>query len=297
VPGHIPVLSAEVLELLAPRAGETVLDVTVGLGSHAATFLKAIQPGGRLVGFDADTENLEAASRNLRQWERSVELRHVNFREIAAAGLPPVDIIFADLGLSSPHVEEPHRGFTFRADAPLDLRYDRTRGETAAEMIARASEQELSEILRSYGEVRQHRRIARVLKEHPVETTMDLRRCVEQAAGYRAPAILPQVFQAFRIAVNDELGALETLLSEGPTLLRPGGRMGVISYHSLEDRMVKQTFRALALPVKDSLTGKIKALANVELLTKKPVVPSPEEIARNPRARSARLRGIRCRAS
>jgi len=287
---HIPVLLSEVIDLLKPQQGERVLDVTLGLGGHASAFLERIGSDGEFIGLDTDEENLRSAEKLLDVHSQQLKLMHENFRDIRQLQLPEVDVIFADLGLSSPHIDDPQRGFTFRNDAPLDLRFDRTKGQTVAELIAASSEQELTHILRVYGEVRQARKLALAMKEVPMETTFNLKECVERICGYRAPSILPQVFQALRIAVNDELDALKVLLEEGPRLLKSGGRIGVISYHSLEDRMVKQAFRALVEPRKNEQTGAIEQEADFILLTKKPIRPSAEEIERNPRSRSARFR-------
>lgn len=290
---HIPVLLNTVLEVLAPKRGETVLDVTLGLGGHASAFAKVIGEQGRLIAFDADEENLRVAREHLKNVPVKVELFHTNFRDGLLRTLPPIDILFADLGLSSPHIDDPERGFSFRHDGPLDLRFDRSQGESVAQWIARASCEEVAAALWKYGEVRSSRRLAAAIKEEEPKTTGELCQCVEAMFGFHARALLPQVFQAFRIAINDELGALEVLLAKGPELLSPHGRMGIISYHSLEDRMVKQKFRSLATPPKDPLTGAPMRPAMFELVTKRPLVPSPQECESNPRSRSAKFRGIR----
>ena len=293
---HTPVLHTAVLTLLAPKRGETVLDVTLGLGGHAKSFLDSIGPSGHFLALDADSENLAEARRMLARGASQTDLRHGNFRDLKSFGFPPVDILFADLGLSSPHIDDPARGFSFRNDAPLDLRFDRTTGMTAARLIAISTEHELTEILRQYGEVAGARLLARAMKESEIRTTTQLKECVERVRGYRAPAELPRIFQALRIAVNDELGALKVLLLEGPKLLKGGGRMGVISYHSLEDRLVKDAFRTLATPQKDAMTGAVRAEAPFILMTKKPVCPEASEISANVRARSAKFRVIQLRS-
>jgi len=290
---HTPVLHNEVIKLLNPQKGETVLDSTLGLGGHAESFLEAIGESGKLIGIEADKENLKAAQEKLKPFAKQIDLRHANFGDIAALNLPKVDILFADLGLSSPHVDDTGRGFTFRENAPLDMRFDRTKGITAAGLIKSLSEEDLADILWRYGELRSSRRIAREIQEkESVDTTFDIKECVEKAVGYKSKGMLPQVFQALRIAVNDELNVLNVLLQEGVMLLKSGGRMGVISYHSLEDRMVKQAFRSFAEPKIDKVTGQIIEEADFEVFTKKPVIPSDEEVAKNPRARSAKLRII-----
>ncbi len=293
---HLPVLHTTVLESLLPQPGDTVLDVTLGLAGHASSFAQAIGGQGTLIGLDADEDNLGVARERLQTWKGTLQLHHANFGNIQALSLPPVDILFADLGLSSPHLDLPERGFSFRSDGPLDMRFHRGGGETAADLLQRISPEELLKIFYEYGELYQSRRLAAALAGKRFETTTALRTVVEEMYGFRAKHVLPQVFQALRIAVNHELETLETLLAHGPRLLKIGGRMGVISYHSLEDRLVKHAFRTLTLPVKDPLTGKIAEHAPFELLTSKPIVPTPSEIADNPRSRSAKFRIIRRRS-
>lgn len=281
-PEHVPVLSKEILLLLAPQAGETIIDATIGCGGHAKAFLEAIGPKGKLIGIDADRENLTVAERNLAPWQGRFHLIHGNFRDISnilASVSPAPSIMFADLGLSSPHIDDPSRGFTFRADAPLDLRFNREESTPASSLIARCSLQELVAIFRTYGELPRSLALAEEIHSSYPTRTSDLRSCVEKVFGWRAQRYLPQVFQALRIAVNDELSALRNFLRDGPELLAPGGRMGIVCYHSLEDRMVKQEFRR-------------RSLARFRLLTAKAVRPTPEECAQNPRSRSARFRAI-----
>lgn len=291
---HIPVLLQTVLDTVQPKAGESVLDVTLGLGGHAEAFLRQTSPDGVFTGLDADPANIELAQERLKPFGDRVQLKHVNFGQIAELNLPKMDIIFADLGLSSPHLDDASRGFSFRFDGPLDLRFDRTSGQTARSLIHVAEEQELTQIFRLYGELhKEGSRLGRILAGQDLATTTALKECIEKGFGYRAKQILPQVFQALRIAVNDELSVLEALLQTAPTLLAPGGRMAVLSYHSLEDRMVKQTFRALCEPVKDPITGKVAVPADFEMLTKKAVQAGDDEILKNPRARSVKFRAIR----
>ncbi|HCI03778.1 MAG: 16S rRNA (cytosine(1402)-N(4))-methyltransferase RsmH [Candidatus Peribacteraceae bacterium] len=290
---HIPVLLKEVIELLNPKDGQVVLDVTIGLGGHAKAFLVRIGSRGKLIGLDADQNNLSLANEALAEFGSAVELHLTNFSQINELNIPKVDIVFADLGLSSPHIDDPNRGFTFREDASLDMRYDQSSGITASELISSLKEDALANVLWKYGELRTSRRIAKIIKESDkVDTTFKLKECIEKSAGYKAKHIIPQVFQALRIAVNDELGSLEILLSQVPDLIKPGGRIGIISYHSLEDRMVKQAFRKLSEPEIDPVTGQIVKAAPFEIVTKKPIVPSESEIEANPRARSAKLRII-----
>lgn len=292
---HTPVLLSETLALLSPQPGEVVLDVTLGLGGHAQALLKATDPDGRLIGLDADAVNLAEAQRRLASWEGRIALHHANFRSTLDVVDKPVDVLFADLGVSSPHFDDPSRGFTFRADAPLDLRFDQQAGSTAAEWIAAASAQEITDALREFGEVNQAYRLAQVIKKRHPLTTTELAECVEEVCTWRTSSILPQVFQALRIAVNDELGSLRTLLDAIPQLLHPGGRCGIIAYHSLEDRLVKQYFRTLCAVEKDPETGQDMGKPAYVLLTKKAIVPGAQEIAQNPRARSAKFRAV-CKA-
>lgn len=293
-PHHIPVLLREALDLLDPKAGETVLDVTLGLGGHARAFLERTEPNGRLIGLDADVENLTFATERLRTYSDRTEFHHENFGDLAKLSLPPIDILFADLGLSSPHVDDADRGFSFRFDGPLDLRYDRSTGIPACALIENASTASLAQIFREYGELfREAKKLGSLLGGRKFPTTTALKAAIEQGFGWRAPKILPQIFQALRLAVNDELGVLARLLTIGPTLLALGGRMGVISYHSLDDRMVKRMFRALTTPTKDLVTGKVVVAASFEEITHKAVVPTSAETTENPRSRSAKFRIIR----
>jgi 16S rRNA (cytosine1402-N4)-methyltransferase len=288
---HVPVLREAVLKLLRPAAGETVIDATLGLGGHALSFLEHIGKTGSYVGIDADSENIAIARERLTGW-KNVTLHHANFRDLPTLNLSCADIILADLGLSSPHIDDPERGFSFRFDAALDLRFDRTQGIAAAEKIAHASIDELADILRSYGEVPSPGRLARAILESPPATTAALRAVIESVYAWRAKRFMAQVFQALRVWTNDELGALNMLLRSAPRLLKTGGRFAVISYHSLEDRAVKSAFRSLTTAEKDPVTGKIALAAPFTLLTRKPIRPSADEQARNPRSRSALLRAI-----
>ncbi|MDP6562100.1 MAG: 16S rRNA (cytosine(1402)-N(4))-methyltransferase RsmH, partial [Candidatus Peribacteraceae bacterium] len=255
--------------------------------------LKQTKSEGSLVGLDADEENLTKAKAQLVQYADQSQFVHANFSQLPDLNLGTFDIILADLGVSSPHFDEPERGFSFRFDGPLDMRFDRSSGETAAKLIDRSSAEDLSRILRNFGEVRQQSRLAQALKESRPQTTQEAFAIIESVAGFRAKSVAPQVFQALRIAVNDELGALEILLNTAPKMLNSGGRLGIISFHSLEDRLVKQTFRTLCSVEKDETTGADIGKAPFELLQRKAIKPSDEEIESNPRARSARLRVLR----
>jgi 16S rRNA (cytosine1402-N4)-methyltransferase len=290
---HVPVLQTVVLDVLLPAAGETVLDVTLGLGGHASAMGARIGPNGLLIALDADSDNLKDASERLQAVGCRLDLRHANFGDLPELSLPPVDVLFADLGLSSPHLDDASRGFSFRTDAPLDMRFDRTRGRPVSQLLDRRSTADVAIWFKEYGELEKAGVLAHAVTGKGIETTGQLRKAVEGVYGYKAPSLLPQVFQALRIAVNNEIGVLQTLLEIGPTLLAPGGRMGVLSYHSLEDRMTKHAFAALTTPEKDPITGKVRKVAPFEALTRKPIVPTESEQHDNPRSRSAKFRAIR----
>lgn len=283
--GHEPVLLAEVLELLAVSPGGFYVDGTVGLGGHAAALLRASAPDGRLLGFDRDAETLARAAEALLAFGSRVRLVHADYREAEAwlANDPPHGILL-DLGVSSVQLDTPDRGFSFRAEGPLDMRMDQSRGETAAEVVNRMREADLADVIYRFGEERASRRIARAIVEERrrsrIATTTSLATIVRRAAGRsRRPGLDPatRTFQALRIHVNRELEGLGRALAALAARLRPGGRLAVIAFHSLEDREVKQTFRSLQAE-------------GFRVLTRKPVRPGPLETSRNPRSRSARLR-------
>jgi 16S rRNA (cytosine1402-N4)-methyltransferase len=302
---HKSVLRAETLELLKPKTGEIFVDATLGLGGHAFALLEN-SAETRVLGVDQDQQAIEIAERRLAKFgDRSV-IFHENFsgikRVLAAAGIEKVDGVLADLGVSSLQFDSPERGFSFRFDAPLDMRMnagDET--ETAADLLATLSEFEIARIIYEYGEERKSRRIAsRIVwkreQGEPVKTTKQLADLVEKAVGRSKsdkthPAT--KTFQALRIAVNGELEILEQFIRDSVDVLKIGGRLAVITFHSLEDRIVKQTMQKLAgkcfcpprLP--QCACG---ASCEVEILTRKPVVPSDAELEANPRARSAKLR-------
>jgi 16S rRNA (cytosine1402-N4)-methyltransferase len=286
-PKHVPVLAADVIRLLDPRPGETWVDGTVGAGGHARLIAERLAPGGRLIGLDQDEGMLALARPRLDGLP--VTLVHANFDQLpqvlANLGIEQVDGVFADLGFASDQVDDPARGLSFQSDGPLDMRLDPSAGQTAADLVNRLSERALADIFYEYGEERHSRRVARRIverrKEKPFATTGELAEVVRRSVP-RSGAIDPatRVFQALRIAVNDELGALDRLLAALPRLVRPGGRAGIISFHSLEDRRVKHAFRDREA---------------WEVLTKKPVEASDAETAANPRSRSAKLRVARRR--
>ncbi len=276
----------EIVFLLRPRGEGWVIDGTVGLGGHAEALLSASAASVRLLGLDVDPEALARAGARLRPFGDRVRLARASFRAVRAAaeanGVTAARSILLDLGVSSYQLEASGRGFSFQADEPLDMRLDPSTGETAAALANRLPEAELARIISEYGEEPHARRIARALvRRRPVATTGDLvaavRSAVPRAAWPRRIHVATRTFQALRMAVNDEPGALRQALAEAPALLTIGGRLGVISFHSGEDRIVKQTFRALAS-------------ARFAELEPSPLRPGDDEVRVNPRARSAKLR-------
>jgi 16S rRNA (cytosine1402-N4)-methyltransferase len=289
-PRHAPVLLAETVALLEPSRGGVFVDCTVGLGGHARALLDA--GATRLIGMDRDTDALQLAGEALRPWGERVELVHSDYRKLdsvlQARGLDAADGILADLGVSSMQLDAEGRGFSFRRDEPLDMRMDRTAGPTAAALLETVEEEELANVIFEYGEERHSRRVARAIvgarRQRPIATTGELAQVVRRAVphrGYQRIDPATRTFQALRIWVNQELEGLETFLATATARLRRGGRLAVITFHSLEDRIVKHGFRALAA-----------GGGELRVLTRKPIVPGDEEVARNPRARSAKLRGI-----
>ena len=299
---HLPVLRDRVVEWLAPTEPGVLVDVTVGLGGHAAALLAAA-PGLRLIGLDRDPEAIEHASRRLQQFGERVVLVNREFGDLpevlSELSSPKPSAILADLGASSLQLDTAERGFSFQQDAPLDMRMS-SRGRTAADLVNEAPEEELVRVLKDYGEERRARRLARALVEararRPVRTTGELARLAERVVGRSSkdrihPAT--RTFQALRIAVNDELGQLERFLEPAVRALRPGGRIAVIAFHSLEDRIVKHSFRRLAgscvcPPAVPVCVCEPERL--IEVLTRRAERPGDDEVAANPRARSARLR-------
>jgi 16S rRNA (cytosine1402-N4)-methyltransferase len=287
--GHVPVMTAEALEFLQPARGGVFLDCTVGLGGHSRAMLEA--GASRVIGIDRDLDALAQARTTLAPWSGKADLVHSDYREIDSVldglNIALVDGALADLGVSSMQFDEPGRGFSFQRDEPLDMRMDRSGGETAAQLIASAGEEELADTIYAYGEERFSRRIARRIvearREAPIDTTLKLATIVRRAIpsrGYQRIDPATRTFQALRIWVNRELEGLDAFLGALAKRLRAGARLVVITFHSLEDRIVKHTLRALEK----------SADVAVRILTKKPMVPGESEMAVNPRARSAKLR-------
>jgi 16S rRNA (cytosine1402-N4)-methyltransferase len=286
---HIPVMTAEVLQFLRPEQGGLFVDCTVGLGGHSRALLEA--GASRIIGLDRDLDALARARDTLAPWGDRVELVHADYRAIdevlESRKIARVDGALADLGVSSMQFDAPGRGFSFMRDEPLDMRMDRSSGETAADLVAQSTERDLADAIFHYGEERFSRRIARALvearREAPVGTTGRLAAIVRRAIPHRGGHVridpATKTFQALRIWVNRELDGLDRFVETAARRLRAGARLVVIAFHSLEDRIVKHTLRALQ-----------QRDGAVQVLTKKPLVPTGDETYRNPRARSAKLR-------
>jgi 16S rRNA (cytosine1402-N4)-methyltransferase len=288
---HTPVLLDEVMEKLAPAPGGVYCDATVGLGGHAAEILRRSAPSGRLIGIDRDREALAAAGQRLSEFGDRVQLMHGRFANLpsilADAGIKELNGCLVDLGVSSLQLDRAGRGFSFRAKGPIDMRMDQSEGETAAEFLRRIDEAELERILVDLGEERYARRIAAAVvqaRHQGLSSTTELAELVARAAPSRERGKDPatRTFQALRMAINDELGELERFLAQIPSLLAPGGRLAVITFHSLEDRLAKRALRALA--------ARDAPGARLQLLNKHVITASDDERRRNPRSRSAKLR-------
>jgi len=289
-PQHVPVLLDEVLEFLNVRPGGVIADATVGLGGHSAAIARRLGAKGRLICFDRDPEAMELAKARMEEVRAELEAEMPEvvyaaraFSEAAMEiGPASLDGLLADFGVSSLQLDEAHRGFSFRHEGPLDMRMDTRSGETAGQVVNQADEAELADLIYEFGEERRSRRIARaIVRARPISTTAELAGVISAAApSMKGDKIHPatRTFQALRIRVNDELGEIRSLLKSAPSLLRPGGRLAMISFHSLEDRLVKDALRE---------GGRDGTYA---VLTKKPVVAGEQEEMRNPRSRSAKLR-------
>jgi len=301
---HTPVLLDETVSALAVQPGGRYIDCTLGGGGHAAAILERGAPGGQLLGIDADPEAIKAASIKLAAHRDSILLINANFVKLQAICLKydfqPVHGILFDLGISSLQLDSAGRGFSFQHDAPLDMRFSPDQEVTVDDIINRYSEAEIARIIRTYGEEGYSHRIARcIVKERPVKTTLELARTVEQAVGGRKGRIHPatKTFQALRIAVNHELENLESALRQAVDLLGYGGRLVVISYHSLEDRIVKQFMQreAKGCICPPSIPACVCGhTACLRVLNKRVITPSSREVQLNPRSRSARLRAAEC---
>ena len=289
-PQHVPVLLEEALKYLSVRPGGVYVDATLGLAGHSSEIAKRLGAKGRLICFDRDPEAMEAAKAKLNEVgaELGGEMPEVVFEprafSEASSHIEPasLDGLLADFGVSSLQLDEAHRGFSFRSDGPLDMRMDTRSGETAGQVVNQEDENELADLIYEFGEERRSRRIARaIVRARPITTTAELAQIVSAAApSMKGDKIHPatRTFQALRIRVNNELGEIQSLLKSAGSLLKPGGRLVLISFHSLEDRLVKDAFRE---------AGRAKVF---EVLTKKPVVAGEQEQMRNPRSRSAKLR-------
>src|SRR5215469_6317424 len=291
-PQHVPVLLDEVMQYLNVRPGGVIADATLGLAGHSSEIARRLGSKGKLIAFDRDPEAMALGTTKLEELcaelgSEMPEMRLVpkTFSE-AANEIEPgsLDGLLADIGVSSLQLDEAHRGFSFRSEGPLDMRMDTRTGETAGQVVNQADEEELANLIYEFGEERRSRRIARaIVRARPITTTAELARVVSAAApAMKGDKIHPatRTFQALRIYVNDELGEIRTLLESAPSLVRPGGRLVLISFHSLEDRLVKDAFR-------DGSRNGV-----YEVLTKKPVMAGEEEEVRNRRARSAKMRAV-----
>ena len=287
---HKPVMADEVIRFLHPSPGEIIFDATIGCGGHSALLLNHIKPNGILIGVDRDSETLKFTQEELKRFGDIVRLSHRNFKDIDKILLElqigEIDAALFDLGISSYQLDKKGRGFSFTDEKSLDMRMDVSSGPSAYEIVNRVKSEDLERIIRDFGEERHFRRITRFIiearKSKPIESSFELTEIIKRAVGrfYRAQKINPatRTFQGIRIAVNEELRNIEEALSKTVRLLRPGGRICVISFHSLEDRIVKNKFR------------EFKSEGLGEIITKKPITPKDEEKKENPRSRSAKMR-------
>ncbi len=297
---HQPVLYKEIIHALQPQAGGLYVDGTLGAGGHARGILEASAPDGQLLGLDVDPQALAIARRYLAPYEHRIHLAQASYTslstQLALLQWDAVDGIVLDLGASSMQFDMPERGFSFLQDAPLDMRFGPHIPQTAADLVNKYSERELADLIYQYGEERESRKIARaIVKARPIHTTRELVAAIESVSPRRGDRVHPatRTFQALRIAVNDELTSIEEVLPQAVAALKPGGRLAVISFHSLEDRIVKDFFREqsrdLINPPYERIY-EVERKATLKEVHRKPIVPSEEEIKDNPRARSAKLR-------
>jgi len=289
---HIPVMLREVIDYLNPRPGKIIVDATLGTGGHSFEILKRITPGGKLIGIDRDEDSLAICRKRLSEFSSSCEFVHGNFVDLdqilEKLGIDKIDGIVFDLGISTYQLKDPERGFSFQQEGPLDMRLDKSSYISAYDLVNNLNESEISNMLWSFGEERWHNRIARLLVEErrnqPISTTSQLANLVMRAIPYRYrkgyyrihPAT--RTFQAVRIAVNRELEILETAVKKAVAILGKKAKICVISFHSLEDRVIKHTFRAL------------KADGLIDIVTAKPLTPAPSEVIANPSSRSSKFR-------
>ena len=297
---HQPVLYQEIIHALQPQAGGRYVDGTLGAGGHARGILEACAPDGQLLGLDVDPQALAVARKTLAPYEGRVHLAQASYASLTAQlerlGWDEVDGILLDLGASSMQFDTPERGFSFMQDAPLDMRFGPHAPQTAADLVNKLSERELADLIHRYGEERNSRRIARaIVKARPLHTTRELAAIIESVSPRRGGRLHPatRTFQALRMAVNEELASIESVLPQAVARLKSRGRLAVISFHSLEDRIVKEFLRSQSRDLINPPYERIyeeERKATLKEVNRKPITPSEEEIRDNPRARSAKLR-------
>lgn len=297
---HQPVLYKEIIHALQPRRGGRYVDGTLGAGGHARGIMEACAPDGQLLGLDVDPQALAIARKTLAPYEGRVHLAQASYTTLSAQlerlGWSKVDGIVLDLGASSMQFDTPERGFSFMQDAPLDMRFGPHAAQTAADIVNSYSERELADLLYEFGEERDSRKIARaIVDKRPLHTTRELVAVIEAVSPRRGDRLHPatRAFQALRIAVNDELASVKAVLPQAVAGLRSGGRLAVISFHSLEDRIVKEFFREQGRDLVNPPYERIyeeERKATLKEVNRKPITPSEEETKNNPRARSAKLR-------
>jgi 16S rRNA (cytosine1402-N4)-methyltransferase len=297
---HQPVLYKEIIHALQPRRGGRYVDGTLGAGGHARGIMEVSAPDGQLLGLDVDPQALALARKHLAPYEERIHLAQASYTslstQLAQLQWEVVDGILLDLGASSMQFDTPERGFSFLEDAPLDMRFGPHVFQTAADLVNKSSERELADLIYKYGEERDSRKIARaIVKARPLHTTRELVAVIESVSPRRGDRIHPatRTFQALRIAVNEELASIEEVLPQAVAALRSGGRLAVISFHSLEDRIVKDFFREQSKDLVNPPYERIyeeERKATLKEVNRKPIMPSDDEIKNNPRARSAKLR-------
>jgi 16S rRNA (cytosine1402-N4)-methyltransferase len=297
---HQPVLYKEIIHALQPHSGGRYVDGTLGAGGHARGIMEASVPDGQLLGLDVDPQALAIARRYLAPYENRIHLAQASYTslstQLSRLGWDAVDGIVLDLGASSMQFDTPERGFSFLHEAPLDMRFGPHALQTAADLVNKYSERELADLIYQYGEERESRKIARaIVRARPIHTTRALVAAIESVSPRRGDRVHPatRTFQALRIAVNEELASIEEVLPQAVSALKPGGRLAIISFHSLEDRIVKEFFREQSKDLVNPPYERIyeeERKATLKEVNRKPTVPSDEEIKNNPRARSAKLR-------